>query len=306
VDARKIRSPHFILSDPSVQVAFNMSTTDKVKVGIDPYRELPPIKGQRLKLTSIAPFTPEYVQASLTQSSDPVGIYNSRIKGRQIILENPARESKAKQQRDEKRAKVAAEKAKKKAGIMGRKEASEKGTWKLEKGQTRFDLFLPLHRLWLGYMSELLGLASPLPASTSSATQSIPAAAGMHAKLVKADFHGSFVTIKQSKNLCLIGLSGIVIHETENAFKVVTSKDQLKLLPKQNSIFVFAVPLYSTLPPSASAASSSATSAVEGDSTRATVLDQPHIEFELYGNQFRFRSAERAGRKFKPKETIEL
>ena len=37
-----------------------------------------------------------------------------------------------------------------------------------------------------------------------------------------------------------------------------------------------------------------------------TVLDGPHIEFELYGNQFRFRSAERAGRKFKPKETIEL
>jgi hypothetical protein len=32
---------------------------------------------------------------------------------------------------------VAAEKAKKKAGIMGRKEASEKGTWKLKKEQTR-------------------------------------------------------------------------------------------------------------------------------------------------------------------------
>jgi hypothetical protein len=94
-------------------------------------------QGQRLKLTSVAPFTPEYVQASLTQSSDPVGIYNSRIKGRQIILENPARDSKAKQQRDEKRAKLAAEKAKKKAGIMGRREASEKGTWKLEKEQTR-------------------------------------------------------------------------------------------------------------------------------------------------------------------------
>ena len=37
-----------------------------------------------------------------------------------------------------------------------------------------------------------------------------------------------------------------------------------------------------------------------------TVLDEPHIEFELYGNQFCFRSGERAGRKFKPKETIEL
>jgi ribonuclease P protein subunit POP4 len=75
---------------------------------------------------------------SLTQSSDPVGIYNSRVKGRQILLENPARESKAKQRRDEKRANEAAERAKKKSGIMGRREASEKGTWKLEKEQTRY------------------------------------------------------------------------------------------------------------------------------------------------------------------------
>jgi ribonuclease P protein subunit POP4 len=37
-----------------------------------------------------------------------------------------------------------------------------------------------------------------------------------------------------------------------------------------------------------------------------TVLDAPHIEFDLHGNQFRFRAAERAGRKFKHKDTIEL
>ena len=156
---------------------------------------------------------------------------------------------------------------------MGRKEASEKGMWKLEKEQTRcvtsvafhcfwdkyrrsalrsrFDLFIPLHRLWLGYMSELLGLASSPSQDTSNVTSVMPATAGMHAKLVKSDFHGSFITgvsldirvepshllnctssivptVKQSKNPCLIGLSGIVIHETENAFKVVTKKDQLK------------------------------------------------------------------------------
>jgi len=204
---------------------------------------------------------------------------------------------------------VAAEKTRKKAGIIGRREASEKGTWKLEKEQTRFDLFLPLHRLWLGYMSELLGLSPPPSPSTSTTVPAIPAAAGMHAKLVKADFHGSFVTVRQSKNPCLVGLSGIVIHETENAFKVVTSKDQLKLIPKQNVIFAFAVPLYSTLPTSAGVSSSVTTPLDECDApemTKTTVLDRPHIEFELYGNQFRFRSAERAGRKFKSKETIEL
>ena len=47
----------------------------------------------------------------------------------------------------------------------------------------------------------------------------------------------------------------------------------------------------------------------EGDSPASTPPDLtaiPHMEFELYGNQFRFRAAERAGKKFKAKETIEL
>ena len=122
--------------------------------------------------------------------------------------------------------------------------------------------------------------------------------------------------MRQSKNPCLVGLSGIVVHETENAFKVITRKDALKssapsprfstphaltqstptVIPKQNTIFVFAVPLYATaaLPP------------VEAGDTLKTILDMPHVEFELYGNHFCFRAAERAGRKFKHKETIEL
>lgn len=116
-----------------------------------------------------------------------------------------------------------------------------------------------------------------------------------------------------------------MIHETGNAFKVVTRQDKVKgndyrvihrtkanltfaiVIPKQNSIFTFAVPLYSTLPathkpdmpfPLPSVAS--------GSAPMKTVLDGPYMEFELYGNQFRFRSADRAGRKFKHKETIEL
>ncbi len=70
------------------------------------------------------------------------------------------------------------------------------------------------------------------------------------------------------------------------------------MLPKQNSIFVFAVPLYaiSASPPGSSA---------DADDAK-TILDMPHIEFELYGNHFCYRAAERAGRKFKHKETIEL
>ena len=73
------------------------------------------------------------------------------------------------------------------------------------------------------------------------------------------------------------------------------------MLPKQGSAFAFAVPLYSTEPAAAGGGKDEA----DAQGTE-TVLDGPHIEIELYGNQFCFRAADRAGRKFKHKETIEL
>ncbi|KAF9467540.1 Rof/RNase P-like protein [Collybia nuda] len=230
-------------------------------------------------------------------------MYATRIKGRHILLENPARESRAKKELTEKRARQKALKDKKKLGGIGKREAKEKGVWTFDKAQAKFDLFLPLHNLWLGYMSELLGLPQQTPGVPPTA-QTVPASSGMHPKLVKADYHGSIMTVRQSKNPCLVGLSGIVIHETENAFKVVTPKDKLKLIPKENNIFAFAVPLYSTLPPSYKA--EQPLPLPVPDNAMTTVLQHPHLEFELHGNQFRFRSADRAGRKFKHKETIEL
>ncbi|PPR02171.1 hypothetical protein CVT24_011359 [Panaeolus cyanescens] len=287
---------------------------DSSKPNLNIYAEIPVKKTDRLRFTSSAPFTPTYVVQNLSQASDPVEMYNYRVKGRQILLENPARESKAKLAAQAKRERRKAHKAKAKSGIIGKKEAKEKGVWEFDRNQAKFKLFLPLHNLWMGYMSELLVL-QPLPKEAPRqevAAKAMPGVAGMHPKLLKADFTGSIMTVKQSKNPALVGLSGIVIHETENVFKVVTKNDQLKVIPKQNSIFTFAVPLYSTLPethtpemplpipPPTTTDASSSTPALK------TVLDAPHIEFDLYGNQFRFRAADRAGRKFKHKETIEL
>ncbi|KAI0247710.1 hypothetical protein BJV78DRAFT_1243463 [Lactifluus subvellereus] len=167
----------------------------------------------------------------------------------------------------------------------------------------------------------------------------MPQAAGMHAKLVKADFHGSIMigqfivpassdggflqpnqfwwntnSLRRSRNAALVGASGIVVQETENTFKVVTRKNRLKVLPKRGSVFTFAVPLYST-EPSAATGGSVANSGTNGGGSSSSssdarhaemVLDGPHIEFELYGNQFCFHAVDRAGRKFKHKETIEL
>lgn len=271
---------------------------------VDPYKPLAlgTSQNQRVKFNTDAPFTPTYIQASLTRSGDPQGIYTNRVKNRHIVLENPARTSNTQKEYDAKKVRRELEKKKRKSSALGRRSADAKGLWKLENGAERFDLFLPLHQLWMGYMSELLGLSPP---SSVPVAEAMPNASSMHPKLVKADFHGSLLTVRQSKNPCLVGLSGIVIHETENAFKVITRKDQLKLIPKQNSIFTLAVPLYSTLLQAQFRPAEAVSSALSGQHS-GTVLDAPHIAFDLYGNQFCFRSADRAGRKFKAKETIEL
>jgi ribonuclease P protein subunit POP4 len=81
------------------------------------------------------------------------------------------------------------------------------------------------------------------------------------------------------------------------------------VIPKQGTVFNFGVPLYSVLSPTNVPASASvSTILAEGSSAerQQTIDDIPHILFTLYGNQFRFRASERAGRKFKAKESIEL
>lgn len=126
------------------------------------------------------------------------------------MLENPARESKRKIEQQEKRQRRDVHLARKRLGVAGKKEAKERGFWNFDRSQVthvstiswyrqqlngshRFRNMLPLHHLWMGYMSELLGLA---PSSAAGKTQSgppMPSPATMHAKLIKADLHGSMI-----------------------------------------------------------------------------------------------------------------
>jgi len=189
---------------------------------------------------------------------------------------------------------------------MGRKEAKLKGVWTLPPEDAKWDKFLVLHHMWLGYMSELLELPPrPLLDSLAAANIKVPNPASMQAKLVKADFHGSIITVKEAKNPCLVGSSGIVIHETENTFKVVTQKDKVKVIPKAKSIFTFHLPLYNIASYHAVHEEPNE-SAPRLAASLPTMCTDPLIAIDLYGNQFCFRSADRASKKFKAKETIQL
>lgn len=64
-------------------------------------------------------------------------MYASRVRGRQILLENPARQSRARKELEDRKKKLKAEKEKKRKGIIGKREAKEKGVWRLDKRQAK-------------------------------------------------------------------------------------------------------------------------------------------------------------------------
>ncbi|KAG8697787.1 hypothetical protein FRC08_006328 [Ceratobasidium sp. 394] len=205
--------------------------------------------------------------------------YDARAKGRPMLLHNPPKESRSRVQRKSSLARQKDDKSRRKTN---RETRTERRLSKVSTQGLKYQTFLDVHTLWTGYMYELLNLRSlslidgPLDAHISSH------AMGMQTKLVKADFHGCKLTVKASKCPTLVSCSGIVIEETANVFRIITPDDRVKVLPKQNSIFSFTIPV------------------------QPGQTDSAEIQFELYGNQFRFRADDRASRKFKSKETIEL
>lgn len=108
----------------------------------------------------------------------------------------------------------------------------------------RYSTFLDIHKLWSGYMSELLNLPALASVEGPLDTYLSSHATGMQTKLVKADFHGCKMTgefqlldpcyftdthtVKASKCPTLVGCSGIVIEETANVFRIITSEDRVK------------------------------------------------------------------------------
>lgn len=72
-------------------------------------------------------------------------MYNNRVKGRQILLENPMRDSRLKQELEKKRAVRKQDKERKHAGVIGKKEAKEKGVWKFDERQAKCGVLWAVH-----------------------------------------------------------------------------------------------------------------------------------------------------------------
>ncbi|KYN08244.1 Ribonuclease P protein subunit p29, partial [Cyphomyrmex costatus] len=95
------------------------------------------------------------------------------------------------------------------------------------RNQMKYSDVLPLNELWLQYMQEMLGVESFADISENPRNWE-----NINLQLIKADFHGAKISIDRSKCPSLVGVTGIVIQDTKNTFRVCGMDNIIRTIPK--------------------------------------------------------------------------
>jgi ribonuclease P protein subunit POP4 len=174
--------------------------------------------------------------------------------------------------------------------------------YEIPKPEQRWCLYAPLNHLWCGYVAELVRDAGGMPAAAGAGNggERGPVAHAALSRLASADFHGAELLVVRSRCVGRVGLKGIVVRDSKFAFVLVTERDEVKVVPKEHTVFRFEVPL-----PSSSGASGK--SGEEGGKGEVGAsANEKNLVFELYGDQFQYRATDRANKKFKSHFLLDL
>ncbi|KAK2030000.1 ribonuclease P protein subunit p29 [Colletotrichum zoysiae] len=223
----------------------------------------------------MAPSNQPVTQALLARAHSPDTvnrIFSDKIQYRPLLLRpgSPPPPSNARNAR-----RKAREEAKKKQKLkpkpLSARERHRRGLYEVPRQGQKYALFEPLHRLWLGYIEEILG--SELCHGGASAA----------AKLSAAEFHGAAVEVSRSSCPSRVGIKGIIIKDGKFAFEIITPKNEIKIVPKEGTWFRFEIPVKE---PGA-------------DESTTPEASPRRFVFEVLGDQFLTRGADRANKKFK-------
>ncbi|OAD52117.1 Ribonuclease P protein subunit p29, partial [Eufriesea mexicana] len=97
------------------------------------------------------------------------------------------------------------------------------------KSDMKYIDLLPLNQLWLSYIQQVLGtkFLKNIPKDPID-----PNWENINQQLIKIDFHGAEIFIIASKCPSFIGLSGIVIQDTKNTFRICGKDNIMRTIPK--------------------------------------------------------------------------
>ncbi|MCJ1463484.1 hypothetical protein MMC07_002092 [Pseudocyphellaria aurata] len=174
---------------------------------------------------------------------------------------------------------------------LSAKEKRVSGIYDIPKNAQNYDVYVPLHRMWLGYIWEILGM--------SEGKEAYMMAQSVGSKLASADYHGAEVMVVRSRCTGLVGLQGIVVRDTKFTFQIITRKNQLKIVPKKHNVFRFGI-----LQPGMKEDGISLEGHTRPDAYSSHSLK--NLVFELHGSQVENRATDRATKKFKQKNMVDL
>lgn len=152
-------------------------------------------------------FVPDLVKGIVADYREKDVSYEYKVKNKVLAMENfPRRNA------------TPGKKKRINPAPLSSKKKKETGLYKLEKDSSRYDYFLRVHDLWLDYIDELIKGDK----NESSIVQ----------KILRADFHGSIMTVIRAKCFSLVGLTGIVLKETKNLFHIIHEDNRIRAVPK--------------------------------------------------------------------------
>lgn len=96
----------------------------------------------------------------------------------------------------------------------------------IPKEQQKYEIYVPLHKLWCSYMREILSLDKTADVAKTYGRYIEPRSAG--SLLASADYHGALVEVVRSRCVSRVGVKGIVVRDTRSTFEIITAKNQLK------------------------------------------------------------------------------
>ncbi|KIV93793.1 hypothetical protein PV10_04982 [Exophiala mesophila] len=221
---------------------------------------------------------PAYSMLSRAHSPDTADrIFTDKIKNKPLLLQPTTSDGRA-LRRQLRLRKKEYHIRKRKPRPLSAKEKRRLKLLSMNKEEIKYDIYQRLHELWKGYMLEVLGYVKDGEVVASSVQKEVTGQS--HGSLLaSADFHGAEFQVVRSGDLGKVGIKGIVVRDTKFTFVVVTPKDEVKTLPKKDTVFRYEIPL--------------------PFETDQKDHEPRRLVMELHGNQIEFRPADRANRKFK-------
>ena len=142
---------------------------------------------------------------------------------------------------------------KKKSVKLNSKKLKSLGLDCIPKDMQKYNIYLEMHQLWKEYMDDFLKEDAN--------------------KILKAELVGSMITVVESKNPNVVGISGILIRESCNIFYIISKIDKLHKVPKLNTNFKICC---------------------------------KDVSITIHGSNLRYRPSYRSNKKIKLKATVEL